>query len=335
MFKFALTTFIALIFAYFSLRNLDWPAFWVALKDCEFYYLPLVFFCLFLTHFFRAARWQLMLRSKIRLRLPETFAIHSLGFFAIFILPFRLGEFVRPWALKKKRNVSMPFSLATVVVERVLDGLVAMILLGLGIWGSATQSSVEVYGGLSLSQILGTAAAFFGVIVLILTFWSLLYRYVSKRLQRRFESQSQESIWHKGEAMLRYFSESLVYLHFGKRLFWLSFLYSFAVWGVAVLAYYFLGLAFGFSLTLYGAALVLGIVTLGLMIPGPPGFIGNFHFFIQGALILLGINKSEGFAYATVLYVVNMSYIFLSGFWGMGKLSLTLGGYQKELKKDA
>jgi len=46
-----------------------------------------------------------------------------IGFMANNVLPFRLGEFVRPWALARREHLSKSTLLATVVVERAIDML--------------------------------------------------------------------------------------------------------------------------------------------------------------------------------------------------------------------
>jgi uncharacterized membrane protein YbhN (UPF0104 family) len=50
------------------------------------------------THFFRAWRWEFLLRPLgVSLPLRRLLLISSVGFMAILALPVRLGEFVRPY----------------------------------------------------------------------------------------------------------------------------------------------------------------------------------------------------------------------------------------------
>ena len=54
-----------------------------------------------------------------------------MGFATNNLLPGRLGEFWRAYLLGRKRNVRKTFALASVVVERVFDGLTLIALLAL------------------------------------------------------------------------------------------------------------------------------------------------------------------------------------------------------------
>jgi hypothetical protein len=82
------------------------------------------------THFCRAWRWNSLL-APIGVALPpgRLLAISSVGFMAILALPARLGEFVRPALIRKKGHVSAAAALGTVVVERVVDGLMVSLLV--------------------------------------------------------------------------------------------------------------------------------------------------------------------------------------------------------------
>src|SRR5262249_1544440 len=54
----------------------------------------------------------------------DVILLNWIGFFAIFALPLRLGEFARPALCKLRHGISISVGLGTVAVERVLDGLI-------------------------------------------------------------------------------------------------------------------------------------------------------------------------------------------------------------------
>jgi Lysylphosphatidylglycerol synthase TM region len=81
------------------------------------------------THFFRAWRWEFLLRPiGVSLPMSRLLPISSAGFMAILALPVRLGEFVRPYFVTRERPVGMSALLGTVAVERIIDGLLISIL---------------------------------------------------------------------------------------------------------------------------------------------------------------------------------------------------------------
>src|SRR5262249_27733254 len=58
------------------------------------------------------------------------FSATIIGFIANNVLPFRLGEFVRPWALARHERLSKTTLLATIVVERAVDMLTLLGIFG-------------------------------------------------------------------------------------------------------------------------------------------------------------------------------------------------------------
>src|SRR5262249_46006610 len=90
---------------------------------------PLHVFSLWL----RALRWRWLARSLSRDPLPLTplFRATALGFMAINVLPFRLGELARPWLLGRETEVRGSAALGTLVLERAIDFTAVSVLGGI------------------------------------------------------------------------------------------------------------------------------------------------------------------------------------------------------------
>ena len=71
-------------------------------------------------------RWQIILAPTKRVSFVSAFAVLMVGFTANNLLPARIGELVRAYTLGRKENLSKSLSLATIVVERVFDGITIM-----------------------------------------------------------------------------------------------------------------------------------------------------------------------------------------------------------------
>jgi len=86
---------------------------------------PVLPFCFFFAvhYFFRSLRWRCLLpqASGEQPTLRQLFDAISLGNLATFLLPFRLGEFVRPLALSRWTEYSFASSFISVVIERFFD----------------------------------------------------------------------------------------------------------------------------------------------------------------------------------------------------------------------
>src|SRR5205807_73025 len=79
----------------------------------------------------RAIRWRVLLGA---IRSVETGSLVSatfIGMMANNLLPARLGEVVRAWVLARREEMPVPTVLASIMVERLLDVLAALTILGL------------------------------------------------------------------------------------------------------------------------------------------------------------------------------------------------------------
>ena len=77
---------------------------------------------IFVRFWLTAIRWQVLLRPVKRIGIHRLFAVTMIGFMANNVLPARMGEFVRAYALGRSESLSTPLSFATIVLERVFDG---------------------------------------------------------------------------------------------------------------------------------------------------------------------------------------------------------------------
>jgi uncharacterized protein (TIRG00374 family) len=224
----------------------------------------------------------------------------------------RLGELARPYLLARREGFSASSAFATVFLERVLD-LITVVLL-VGIWlvfgappdGARSEAAVQglKVGGLAVSvgAGLGLAAmfAFVRYRERALTWVQALARWLPNRLEEL------------GMRFLRLFTEGLGVLSDGGNLaragilsivLWLNI--SFAIWaGVR---------AFGIHIP-YGATfLVVGFLTVGVAVP-TPGAVGGYHVMCSLALTLLfGVDESRARAAALVNHAIAFVPVTLVG----------------------
>jgi uncharacterized protein (TIRG00374 family) len=82
-----------------------------------------------LDFFVRALRWRELFDTPQKPGLKNLFNAMMIGYLANNVLPARAGELVRSWVLGKQENRAKTTVLATIVVERVCDLLMALLLL--------------------------------------------------------------------------------------------------------------------------------------------------------------------------------------------------------------
>ena len=89
-----------------------------------------LYFVLFTTmHLIRAARWSLLLAPVQRVPLGTVVRVALVGYMAIALLPFRMGEAARPLLIRRDAKVNAWAATGTVGAERLIDGLTVSVFL--------------------------------------------------------------------------------------------------------------------------------------------------------------------------------------------------------------
>ena len=78
---------------------------------------------------FRTLRWQALLRHIRPIGVARLYPAVVVGYMANDLLPMRLGELVRSYYVGEREGISKTASLATIVVERVLDALMLLFFI--------------------------------------------------------------------------------------------------------------------------------------------------------------------------------------------------------------
>jgi hypothetical protein len=128
LFKIFLSFAFSGVFLYLAFQKVDISAFWQSLKLVHPGIVIASSLLAVLSIAIRAWRWRILLQPVKQISYRTTFTYTMIGFMANNILPAHAGELVRPYLLGKREKVSGFATLATVVVERLLDGM-GMILL--------------------------------------------------------------------------------------------------------------------------------------------------------------------------------------------------------------
>jgi hypothetical protein len=205
------------------------------------------------------------------------------------VLPFRLGEFVRAWALARRERCSTTMVLATVVVERVVDMLALLAILG------ATLLVHPIRPGSTAAQLTQAGASSLIVITIGLTLLLMMLER-SPRLARRLVHGL--SGWlperHRGRAAsaVDHFLDGLGLFRDLPRLLWI-FLLSFLMFGCFAVASQLSMVALGIMLPWYAGFFVLVISAFAIMAPAAPGYIGTMNLACVAGLALFGVTNRE------------------------------------------
>ena len=263
----------------------------------------------------RAARWRvLLLPNAPGVGFRPRFAAVCIGFMANNVLPARLGEFARAFSLSKITDVGMSESFASLVVERVFDGLVVAFFLFLSISVPGFVSA-GIGADSTIRDLTAVGAGLFGLALVVL--W-LMVRYPDRTLSL-FEATLGRvlppHLTDRGIEVLSGFIDGLGSLH-DPVLFLRALAWSFAVW-LWLAASIWLGLL-AFDITapgFTGAVFVQSLIAFAVAIPSSPGFFGPFEAAAKLALGLYGVASAQVVGFATGYHILTFIPVSLMGIW--------------------
>lgn len=246
----------------------------------------------------RGVRWRFLVVGGEGIGSWSLVSATYIGVMANNFLPARLGEVVRAWVLARRERTSMPTVLASIVVERLLDVITAVALLGL-----ALAVSPDLGG--EAAGILKRTGQVVLTVVAVMTFALLIALRFRERVLRVGE---QWAAWVGHSWALRIlelikrFVEGLGELRGGFRTAAVAGL-SLLVWVVAIASFHVMAHGFQLGLTPAQTTLVFVVVLFGVAIPSAPGFVGTFHgFCVAGLAMVAGTEPTLAAAYATLLH---------------------------------
>jgi uncharacterized protein (TIRG00374 family) len=300
---------------YIAVRNLQPAEVWKALTQAHYLWIvPAVI--LYLTALVaRTARWQALLSHERSIPLRELLPTMAIGRGANNIYPFRAGEIVRALLLKRRSDVSGAVGLASILVERVFDGLTMTLFLLLA----------ALIGGIpqDMRLLLWFAIAVFGAalgIIYAIVLWPgpihgvvewFVVRLTPHRFHARLLGVAERFI--NGFASVKSIGTLTLVL-----------LFSIAVWTAETISYRLLMNSFGFGVDLHHLLLMSGAANLGTALPSGPGNLGTFD--APSILVLTGVGVPTDMAisYQFLLHAVLWSTETFAGLWFMWR-----GGLKK------
>lgn len=303
-------------------RNcVDWSTFPSLLSEVSLGGLALFSLGFLLVHCVRIWRWYYLLRPLGLKEFKPALKAGAIGLAAIVIIPLRLGELVRPYLISRDTKIGMSAALGTAVVERVVDGLLVtlMLFVTLAIVPSRGDAPGVVYTAGTIS-----ALVFSGVMgVLLFSWWQ---REGTIRVLRAIGNRVSTTLTEKLLGLLEGFLDGVAALRAGGDLY--RFLgTTLLYWAVNGATLTYLANVFGLEITLWEGYAVTSLLVIGIMVPGGPGHIGTFEFFLQtGLALFIAVDTIPGqvLAFIATLHVLQflIQVIFGAPFWLVDGLNL-------------
>ena len=315
---------ISAVSLYISVRNLQPQAVWLAFRHARYGWILPAMGLYLMALVARTARWRALLSAERMIPMRALLPTMAMGRGANNIYPFRTGEIVRVLLLRQRNDVPLPAGLASILVERVFDGLTMILLLILA----------AVIGGIPdyLQYVLWMAVAVFGlalVFVYGLVLWPtqiqkwstwLIAHLSPRRFRLRLYGIVERFIF--GFASIR-----------SPRTVTIVLVCSITVWTLETISYRLLMNAFGFGLNLHHLLLMSGAANLGTALPSGPGNLGTFDAPAILVLTAVGISQNTAVSYQAVLHAVLWCTETFSGLWFMWRSGLRKADLDRTLEE--
>ncbi len=306
---------ISALFIWLALRGLRLNLFWQAVKTANYWWLIPGVAVYFVAVWARAWRWHYLLRPVKDVPTVVMFPITTIGYMGNNIYPARAGEVLRAVVLKRRQGVSVSASLATIIVERIFDGVVMLgfVFVNLPELAKLTSSSGFV-GNIQQVAVIGTGVFLGALLVFLLAamFPAPSSRLGSWLIEHLLPTRFRERV----ADLMHKFLGGLASLRSPVSIF-MVFLTSVIIWLLETGKYWFVMHAFNFSVSFFALMLMNGIVNLATSIPSAPGYIGTFDAPGIAVLVAYGVNQATAAGYTLVLHVALWLPITLLGAYFM------------------
>ncbi len=323
--KFAIGILISIVFLYLVFDQIDLRQARVALQNVNYNYLLPATIFLFLSLWFRAYRWGILFKPLKVMKLNNLFSALMVGYMGNTIFPFKLGEFLRAHSIGKIENFSKVASFATIVVERMLDLIFLLLLLGIVLF----FQSFDGYEFVKTGGLISFAVVIAGIIFLV---FLIVKTNETLRFYRKITSIFPAKLRDKGEKILNSLRSGLLVLK--KPEYYLTIVISsIAIWLCYISTIIIFIYAFDLDEIFFNgnfAQITLASITILVMsglsvsIPASPGYVGTFHLFVMQALIIYNIPNSEAFSFAVILHLFSMAPPAIMGMYYFFKQHISL-----------
>lgn len=312
---------ISAIFLFWALNGLKLDEFLHELGEANYWWLLPGIAVYFVGVGARTWRWHYMLRPLKEIPLRRLFPVVCIGYAGNNIYPARAGEVLRAYILKQQDGIPVSANLATVVVERIFDGLVmlAFVVFALPFTdiGATYRDYVLVFSTLFLGALL--------LFLLLAARPSLAQGVVDAVLRFTVPVRFHEQV----RALVNRFLEGLGSLR-SLRDVLMIFATSVVVWLLETLKYWFVMHAFPFEVSFVVLMLMNGIVNLATSLPAAPGHIGTFDTPGIKVLQAFGVSQALATSYTLVLHAALWLPITLLGLYYLGRSQLNMQQIRQE-----
>jgi len=343
---------ISIIALAIAFRKIDLSQVWAAITRVNYWFLAASLLPLLLFVVLRAYRWRLLFYPKQGLRIRNLLAVINLGYLLSNFLPARLGDVARAYLIGDTEDVSRTVAFSTIVAERVLDALFAVIGFFI-VLPFAHVPDWMIRSGLIVGAAVLAAIVLFVVLVRRRE-WTL--RLLDRILQALHwpDAETTGRFWDRlaERTRLRFLARlpwadrprligvagslidglsGVTTLRLGPPLL----LWSAIIWADIAVYYWLVLLAFEPAQPFVAGLAVSSVTALGMTIPSSPGYLGVFEALTRETMGLFGMAPEMALSYALVAHAIVYVTLTLLGLASMVQQNLTYSEIQERISTEA
>jgi glycosyltransferase 2 family protein len=306
--QFAIILLVGGFFIYFAFKGTDWNDLLLKISHANWLWLGIGMIVSLLSHWLRGYRATLLYEAmNYKVGSKNSFYAVIIGYMMNYFIP-RAGEVSRCASINKTDGVPVEKGLGSVVTERLVDMAILLLILGIifliqfdlivGFIQHATANNhaESSNGGYLKYVILGLLAI--GSIA--------LFAFRKKLMQM--------PLYVRIVSLVQGFADGLLSIRHLKNP-TLFIILSILIWSCYILMMYFcmFSMEATASLSFSDCLTVFVIGTIGIVLPAPGAGAGTYHFFVMQSLLLFGVAKEDGIAYATLVHGAQMVLLIALG----------------------
>jgi uncharacterized protein (TIRG00374 family) len=303
---------------WYTTRGVDWKEFARSLGRVHWLWIAPALAAFYYSMYLRAVRWGLLFRPHHQFSGARMFKPIMICFAFNSILPGRVGEVARAYYVGKRMETGISTALATVLAERIFDGVCLLGILGVSLMMlklptdqtfSFGTHTMNVSQGITILTRLSLVLTV-GVIVFMIPAVQRLMVQIVRRLPLL-----PGGLKHKLETLVGQFARGFHALAKPAVLAQIVF-QSIVLWLLVGISNWCVGLGFGLPMNaLHGCALMT-LIGIFILIPAAPGYWGLYEaggVFSMVTLLHVTDDKAVALAYTLMIHLVQYIPIVIVG----------------------
>ncbi len=306
-----------------AVRDVDWPEVGRQFSNARYETIPLYLIALTAFYVLKAIRWKWILLPLKVVPARRAASPMMIGFMGNNVLPARLGELFRVFILSRQEKIPVAAVFSSVAIERVLDVLTVLSLVGAGMLVVQDLPAVFV----DRFFYIGVGAIVVAMVLVLAVIWIdqavRLARWMIGHLPLG------TGLKHKLTELIVAAAEGTGVLRRG-RLLGLLVLNSIVQWscnGIMILISLW---SFGVEVPFPATLILLGVLVFAVTIPTSPGFFGAIQVAFVETLKIFDVSANAAFAASIYYHLLQYAAVTAVGFWYLGRSGFSLERLQDE-----